>query len=267
MLHGKFKRLFFLAIVGSFFPCRSFSQTTQNTFFSSHFCLQFSDSGTYTMRPYFGNMPTLGYKSQDTISFGYYKKQGDYYILEADKSIIENQGECTDFSVQYGRFLGSDSLFVFINSPYEEEITHSNLVKVYLYLLTLHCTDGSVISIIDSTNRIPIFLNGSQHISKMDVLISYRPDFYSISDAYSFTHSPYCHISLKNIPINSNMVTIFMPNFRYFSLTYLPYRNYRVQILDKHTIIANGELFYKYDLKYKIGLNRWDRKLRRHPQL
>ena len=98
-------------------------------------------------------------------------------------------------------------------------------------------------------------------------MISYRPDFYSLSDAYSFTHSPYCHICLNNIPLDSNRITITMPNFKYFSLTYLPYRNYKVKIINRHNILANGELWHRYDMKYKMKSGRRNRKLQRHPEL
>lgn len=245
MLQSKYKRLLFCAIIGILIPWQSFSQTPPKRFFSRHFHLDLSDSGTYTLGPWFGNMPTLGYKRQDTISFGHYIKEGKYYVLNADKSITDNQGECADFSVHYSKSLQSDSLIVFISSPYEDLLKVSNYVRIYTYLLTLYCSDGTVISISDSTNRIPIYLNDSQHVSKMDVYISYRPDFYSISDAYSFTHSPYCHIRLNNIPVDSNNITICMPNFNYFSLTYLPYRDYKVLILNSHTVFAHGELFRK----------------------
>ncbi len=264
---SEFRRLTFCAIVFLFIHSQACPQTKQITFHSPHFCLHLSDSGTYTMGPYWGNMPTSGYKSQDTISFGNYKKQGRFYILDADKSIINNQGDCTDYSVQYASSLQRDSLIIFINSPYEEILAHSNLVRIYRYLLTIHCSDGSVISTMDSLNRIPIFLNGSRQISKIDIMISYRPDFYSLSDVYSFTHSPYCHIILNDIPFDSNMITIIMPNFKYFSLTYLPYRNYKVKIINRHTIFANGEILNRFDLKYKMKSSRKNRKLQRHPEL
>lgn len=264
---SEFRRLTFCAIVFLLIPCQACPQTTLNTFHSPHFCLHLSDSGTYVMGLLFGNMPTLGYKSQDTISFGNYKKQGRFYILDADKSIAANQGDCTDYSVQYATSLPKDSLIIFINSPYEEMIKRSNLVRIYMYLLTVHYLDGSVTSIMDSMNRISIFSSSSRNISKVDIMVSYRSDFYSLSDVYSFTHSPYCHIGLNDIPLDSNMITITMPNFKYFSLTYLPYRNYKVKIINRHTILANGELWYRYDLKYKMKSNRMNRKLQRHPEL
>ena len=256
-----------VATTSDFIHSQACPQTTLITFHSPHFCLHLSDSGTYTMGPYWGNMPTLGYKSQDTISFGNYKKQGRFYILDADKSIAANQGDCTDYSVEYATSLQKDSLIIFINSPYEEMLKRSNLVRIYRYLLTVHCSDGSVFSIMDSTNRISIFLNSPLQISKVDIMIYYRPDFYSLSDAYSFTHSPYCHICLNNIPLDSNRITITMPNFKYFSLTYLPYRNYKVKIINRHNILANGELWHRYDMKYKMKSGRRNRKLQRHPEL
>lgn len=267
MLQSKFKLLLFCAIFGILIPWQSFSQTTKKRFFSRHFHLDLSSSGTYTLGPWFGNMPTLGYKAQDTISFGHYIKEGRYYVLNADKSITDNQGECTDFSVYYSKSLQSDSLIIFIRSPYEDLLKVSDYARIYTYLLTLYCSDGNVISISDTTNRIPIYLNDEQHVSKIDVYISYRPDFYSTSDAYSFTHSPYSHILLENVPEDSNYITIYMPNFKYFSLTYLPYRNYKVQIINKHTLLANGEIFHRFDLKYKMKLRRMNRKLQRHPIL
>ena len=165
--------------------------------------------------------------------------------MNADKTITDNQGECKNYSVCYSKSLQSDSLIVFIDSPYENLLKVADYARIYTYLLTLYCSDGAVISVSDSMNRIPIYLNDSQQVSKMDVYISYRPDFYSISDAYSFTHSPYCHIRLDVVPADSNNITIHMPTFNYFSLTYLPYRNYKVLILKNHTVFAHGELFRK----------------------
>lgn len=263
-MSSKFGRLFFYAILVLFIHCQSFSQTTLNTFQSPHYYLVLSESGNYTMSLFFSNMPTLGYESQHTISFGKYKRQGKFYVLDADKSIIDNQGVCADYSVQYASSLRRDSIIVFIKSPYEDD---SDIVRIYMYQLTVHCSDGSIISTLDSINRIPIFLDSSQYISKIDIVVSYRPDFYSLANVYSFTHSPYCHISLDSIPFDSNMITLTMPNFKYFSLTYLPYRNYKVQIINKRTLLANGEIFHRFDSKYKMKLRRMNRKLQRHPIL
>lgn len=260
---SKFGRLLFYAIPVLFIHCQSFSQTTQNTFHSPHYYLHLSESGNYTMLLNFGNMPTLGYKSQDTISFGNYKRHGRFYVLDAEKSIIDNQGECADYSVQYANSLQRDSIIIFIKSPYED----SNYASIYRYQLNVHCSDGSIISTLDSMNKIPIPLDSSQHISKIDIIVSYRPDFYSSTDVYSFTHSPYCHIGLDNIPLNSNRITLTMPNFKYFSLTYLPYRNYKVQIINKRTLLANGEIFHRFDSKYRMKLRKLNRKLQRHPIL
>ncbi|MBR4454313.1 MAG: hypothetical protein IKS33_08660 [Bacteroidales bacterium] len=238
------------------------AQKTSQAFHGPYTILTLYDSGIYHVNFLFSNLAIIPYKSQSQhyISFGNYTKKGKYYILTADKSIRYNQGECKSFSVLYNKTPVNDSIVVIINSPYEDESKKCSLAKIFSYNLILYLSNGEVINLSDTCNRISSYLNDSLCVSKLELYITHLPDFYNRSNSYSFTYCPYCYIPIDSIPSDSNMIIINLPTFEYFSLTYAPYNNYKIRIINKHKLVFDGEILRRYDAIDEMRFRRLERR-------
>lgn len=249
------------------------AQKKEQFFHGPSTTLSLCDSGRYYVNFWWSNLPIHPYKSQSQhyISFGNYTKKGKYYILNADKSIRDNQGECKSYSVLYNNTPAKDSIVVIINSPYENESKNSSWTKIFSYYLILYLSNDEVINLSDTCNRISSCLNDSLCISKIELYITHLPDFYNRSNSYSFTRRPYCYIQIDSIPSDSNMIIINLPTFEYFSLTYAPYINYKVRIINKHKLVLDGFILRRMDAIDEMRFRRYERRhmrfsyLLRHP--
>lgn len=237
------------------------AQTLNKIYVGSHSVFTFSKNGTYELGALFSDLSEIGYKSQYVYSFGYYKKKGKYLILNADSSIINNQGEGKLYTVRYATSKQKGKLTIRIDSQYENLLNQfQDYIRIYNYTIITHLSNGEIIYTTDSNNLISLKLDSLQTVSKVELIIHYQSDFYIKSDSYSFTHSPYCHITLDSIPSDSNTILVDLPLFEYFTLTYAPYQNYKIKILNKHQIFANGEIFIDTQTNYRMA----KRKQRKH---
>ena len=228
------------------FACEPLSaQRLKRVFHNRNYDISFSDSNTFVVTPpnFYSTLATLGYKNQWILSYGTYVKKGRYYILTADESIRSCQGTCRNYQVELSHTSKEDSLYLQLQSPYEDSI--SGCRRVLLYSVKCYLSDGSF-TVVSDTNNVIAIKKGALNVEKCEICIQYHPNILYEHYIVTLSYRPYCNVQIDSIPAGINHIRVNLPTLNYYSLSYKPYQDYKVRILSRNRILMEGEVLKTY---------------------
>ena len=175
----------------------------------------------------------------DTLSFGIWKKEGEFIILNTPKSIESRR---LKIFVEEKFIPNSDSLILEIHNPYEEDVTfkYKNF-RIFEYVFNIDSYDARFgPEIFMKGNRISLLKSSTDKIVNLNLTIV--PNSYLYPSTLAFNYLVTDMYTFKDR--NSNYLKIFIPDFTFDYIGYERFKNEYARI-SKNKIILRGNVYEK----------------------
>lgn len=195
--------------------------------------LELSENGHFTML----NDRDSGVFKQDTLSFGNWKYEEGFIVLNTPKSINSNVLKINVVE----SVIDSDTLKIEINNPYEkyfhkEQTHYPRFFNYFFQINSVSGKYGPFVSINENYTYFPKDKN--EKIYNIKVFIVPLSFYYPSTLAFNFLETEVYHF--KNM--QTNYIKVDIPDFTFDYIGYERYREEYVKI-KKRKLLLRGEIF------------------------
>lgn len=180
--------------------------------------------------------PRRIYYRIDTLSFGKWKLDGDFIVLNTSKSIA---GQKIDVVIEE-HYKPGDSLILEISNPYENFAKKMVGEREFHYIFSIDSYSGSFgPSISMKNNRIALYKSNNDKIFSIYFIIIPNSFLYPYPLAFNYLITD--NYIIKNN--DANYLKVSIPKFTYEYIGYIRFNSEYVKIIDKNKLKLRGEIF------------------------